>query len=167
MAEIYLSIGSNLGDRVRNLYKAVSMLTGKVQLRKISSFYQTIPVDYLEQPNFINMACSLETDLEPLLLLCFLKEIEIEMGRKPSVPMGPRIIDLDILLYDSQVIESANLTIPHSLMLQRAFVLVPLAEIAPDLVHPLARLNISSLLESLGPVHGVDLLHDPLEDGRP
>ncbi len=156
MQEVYLSIGSNLGDRVANIQTALAMLKEKTQLQKVSSLYETAPVDYLEQPSFINAACSLHTDLDPWPLLEFLKDIERAMGREPTVPQGPRVIDLDILLYGSLVVELPDLTIPHPRMAQRAFVLVPLAEIGLQLLHPVTGQSVANLLESLGPIEGVE-----------
>ena len=155
MQEVYLSIGSNLGDRVANIRTALSMLKEKTQLQKVSSLYETAPVDYLEQPSFINAACSLHTDLDPWPLLELLKDIERGMGRRPTVHGGPRVIDLDILLYGTLVVELPDLTIPHPRMAQRAFVLVPLAEIGLQLLHPVTGQSVASLLESLGPIEGV------------
>ena len=139
MAEttVYLSLGSNLGDREKNLRTAIAALAdAKVRVTRVSSFYETEPVDLREQPWFLNCAVQGETELPPLDLLRALRGIESRMGSKKLVPKGPRLIDLDILLYDNQTIETPELQVPHPRMLTRKFVLAPLAEIAPTLKHP-------------------------------
>lgn len=139
MAEttFYLSLGSNLGDRQKNLRTAVAVLVdAKVRLTRVSSLYETEPVDLREQPWFLNCVVQAEADITPLELLHALHEIESHMGSKKLVPRGPRLIDLDILLYDDATIDTPELQVPHPRMLQRKFVLVPLAEIAPNLKHP-------------------------------
>ena len=139
MAEttVYLSLGSNLGDREKNLRTAIAALAdAKVRVTRVSSFYETEPVDLREQPWFLNCAVQGETELPPLDLLRALRGIESRMGSKKLVSKGPRLIDLDILLYDNQTIETPELQIPHPRMLTRRFVLAPLAEIAPTLKHP-------------------------------
>ena len=138
MAEtVYLSLGSNLGDREKNLRSAIATLAdGKVRVTRVSSFYETEPVDLLEQPWFLNCVVQGETDVSPLDLLRALRGIEARLGSNKLVPKGPRLIDLDILLYGDQVIDTQELQVPHPRMLLRKFVLVPLAEIAPNLKHP-------------------------------
>lgn len=134
---VYLSLGSNLGDREKNLRTAIAALAdAKVRVTRVSSFYETEPVDLREQPWFLNCAVQGETELPPLDLLRALRGIESRMGSKKLVSKGPRLIDLDILLYDNQTIETPELQIPHPRMLTRRFVLAPLAEIAPTLKHP-------------------------------
>ena len=138
MAEtVYLSLGSNLGDREKNLRSAIATLAdGKVRVTRVSSFYETEPVDLLEQPWFLNCVVQGETDASPLDLLRALRGIEARLGSNKLVPKGPRLIDLDILLYGDEVIDTQELQVPHPRMLLRKFVLVPLAEIAPNLKHP-------------------------------
>lgn len=139
MAEttIYLSLGSNLGDREKNLRTAIAALAdGGVRVTRVSSFYETEPVDLREQPWFVNCAVQATTEAQPLELLRALRGIESQMGSKKLVPKGPRLIDLDILLYGDKTIDTPELQVPHPRMLQRKFVLVPLAEIAPNLKHP-------------------------------
>ncbi|OGO11952.1 MAG: 2-amino-4-hydroxy-6-hydroxymethyldihydropteridine diphosphokinase [Chloroflexi bacterium RBG_16_47_49] len=133
---IYLSLGSNLGDRLANLRTAISLLPPKIQTQAHSSVYETEPWGYSDQPAFLNLVTKANTPLDPFDLLTFLKEIEVSIGRQETFRFGPRLIDLDILFYDDLVLDTPKLTIPHPRIAQRAFVLVPLAEIAPDLLLP-------------------------------
>lgn len=134
---VYLSLGSNLGDRAANLRAAIAALPPAGTLvRQVSSFYETEPVDFLDQPWFLNCVVEGETNLEPLALLDSLHSIEARMGSKKKFAKGPRLIDLDILLYASESIETPELQVPHPRMLLRRFVLTPLAELAPGLKHP-------------------------------
>jgi 2-amino-4-hydroxy-6-hydroxymethyldihydropteridine diphosphokinase len=137
MATVYLALGSNVGDREENLRKAISRLgTSGVHVTKMSRVYETEPVDYLEQPWFLNGVLEAQTKLPARELLAALREIESQMGSKKPFAKGPRLIDLDILLYDNASIHTPELDVPHPRMLLRNFVLVPLAEIAPNLRHP-------------------------------
>jgi len=137
MATVYLALGSNIGEREKNLREALRRLDhAAIQVLKTSSIYETEPVDYLDQAWFLNAVLEAQTDLSPTALLRALRKIESSMGCKKAFAKGPRLIDLDILLYDDATIETPDLQIPHPLMLQRNFVLVPLAEIAPGLRHP-------------------------------
>ncbi len=149
MAKGYLCLGSNLGDRESNLRAALEALRAEVTIERLSSVYETEPVGYLEQPRFLNMVCSGVTGLDPLALLSVVKRIEASLGRVPSFRNGPRLIDIDILLYDDRVIATGELIIPHPRMIERAFVLVPLIEIAPELVHPATGQRISDLVPSV------------------
>lgn len=134
---VFLSLGSNVGDREENLRAAIAALPELgVQTKNISSIYETEPVDLLEQPWFLNCVVAGETTVPPEALLRELRELERLMGSKKLVARGPRLIDLDILVYGRQTIESPELQVPHPRMLLRRFVLAPLAEIAPDLKHP-------------------------------
>lgn len=136
-AEIYLSLGSNLGDRKANLRGAIAALPGAgVQVQRVSSFYQTEPLDFPAQRWFLNCVVEAETQLLPLPLLHALRHVEFQMGSRKFVPRGPRRLDLDILLYGRAAICLPELQVPHPRMRERAFVLAPLAEIAPDLAHP-------------------------------
>lgn len=156
LANAYLGLGSNLGDREQNLLRALSLLSTKVEVRRISSIYETEPVGYEEQPLFLNLVCQIATLLSPRELLNFAKEIEAAMGRVPSGQRNsPRLIDIDILLYGSESIESPDLTIPHPRLEERAFVLIPLAEIAPDLIPPQLGKSIAQLADKVGGKSGV------------
>ena len=141
----YLSMGSNLGDRIANLRKAISSLPPKLIPLVQSSIYETEPWGYSEQPVFLNMVVKGETELGPHDLLDFLKQLEVSIGRRETFRFGPRFIDLDILFYDDLVLETPDLVIPHPRIAERAFVLVPLAEIAPDLYHPAVGKSIQGL----------------------
>lgn len=135
LAIAYLGLGSNLGDREQNLAQALRLLSLEVTIDRVSSVYETEPVGYGEQPLFLNAVCQVSTNLSPQELLILAKSIEAKLGRLPSFANASRPIDVDILFYDDQLIETQDLTIPHPRLVERAFVLIPLAEIAPDLVH--------------------------------
>ena len=147
---VYLGLGSNLGDRAANLREALRRLSPLARLEEVSSLYETVPVGEEEQPPFYNAVCRVVTALEPEALLRHLKEIESAIGRRPGPRWGPRPIDLDILLYGDRVLEQEDLVIPHPLLAERAFVLVPLAELAPDLAHPVLGKPMRELLSVLG-----------------
>src|ERR1700689_4446169 len=134
---VYLSLGSNVGDRDENLKAAIAALPAAgVQVWRVSSFYETEPVDYLDQAWFLNCVVQAETELPPLELLRRLRGVEARMGSKKLIAKGPRLIDIDILLYGQETMDTPELQVPHPRMAQRRFMLVPLAEIAPGLRHP-------------------------------
>jgi 2-amino-4-hydroxy-6-hydroxymethyldihydropteridine diphosphokinase len=141
---IYLSLGSNLGDRAQNLRSAIRHLVPKIHMISQSSIYETEPWGYPDQPTFLNQVIKADTSLEPAALLAFLKETEVLMGRQETFRFGPRLIDLDILFYDDLILDTPILTIPHPRIAERAFVLIPLAEIDPDMRHPI---NHKTILE--------------------
>jgi 2-amino-4-hydroxy-6-hydroxymethyldihydropteridine diphosphokinase len=147
MSIVYIGIGSNLGKREENCERAISFLINNgITIIKKSSLINTEPWGFEDQPAFVNMAVSAETDLTPDKLLTLIKEIEVNMGRTATVHWGPRIIDLDILFYDNLVFASPDLSIPHPQIEERDFVLKPLEEIAPDLVHPVLKKSMKELL---------------------
>jgi 2-amino-4-hydroxy-6-hydroxymethyldihydropteridine diphosphokinase len=153
--KVYLGLGANLGDRQGNLLRAVELLSQWGQIEELSSLYESEPVGYLEQPPFLNAVCELTTTLTAEELLAVVKNIESALGRTPSFRNAPRPIDIDILFYGEQVMNSPHLTVPHPGLEERAFVLVPLAEIAPDLVHPVSGITVREMMERLGSLKGV------------
>jgi 2-amino-4-hydroxy-6-hydroxymethyldihydropteridine diphosphokinase len=146
---VYIALGTNLGDRLANLRAAIKALPPEITVLTESHIYETPPWGYEDQPAFLNMVVKAETELEPEPLLKYLKQLEIELGREHNVRWGPRLIDLDILFYDNLVLDSPPLAIPHPRLHERAFVLVPLADVAPDLIHPLLQRSIRDLLAEL------------------
>jgi 2-amino-4-hydroxy-6-hydroxymethyldihydropteridine diphosphokinase len=146
---VYLSLGSNVGDREKNLHDAIQRMGALGRVVSLSSFYETEPVEFTSQPWFLNCAVSLETTQTAAQLITTLLDIEREMGRQRTEVKGPRIIDIDILLFGNEIVNSRELTIPHPAMQQRRFVLEPLAEIAPTVRHPVLKKTIRELLDEL------------------
>lgn len=150
MKKVYFSLGANLGDRERALEDAIHQLHGSdLRVLRISSVFETEPLDVPGQPWFLNLVVEAETELFPMQLLSRIQRVEQQLGRKRLAARGPRTIDIDILLYSGFVIQSSKLEIPHPRMTERRFVLEPLAELAPELRHPLVKRTVRDLLGTL------------------
>ncbi len=149
MERVFIALGSNLGNRQDNLNRALAALAATVAITARSSVYETDPAYVLDQPSFLNMVVAGDTALPARSLLSELKRIEVDIGRVPTRRNGPRVIDLDILYYGNQVIETGRLVVPHPRLSERLFVLEPLAEIAPDMRHPGSDLTARAMLERL------------------
>ena len=162
MTVAYLALGGNVGDRAANIARALDLLGARgIRVRDVSPVYETDPVGYADQPRFLNAACRVETALTPRELLAAVKAVEAEVGRTPTFVSGPREIDLDIILYGDTVLDEPDLVIPHPRMAQRAFVLVPLADIAADAAHPTLSATVAELLAAVGGREGVRLWAPP------
>ena len=151
----YLSLGSNIGDRAGNLNAAIDRLRAFGEVVAVSSFYETEPVEFTAQAWFLNCAVALNTEKTPQELLAGILDIEQQLGRRRGQEKGPRIIDIDILLFGDLIVEDPGLTIPHPAMHERRFVLEPLAEIAPDVRHPVLKRTIRELRDALPPGQAV------------
>ena len=143
---VYLALGSNVGDRLANLKEAIVALTPQMEVKAKSQVYETPPWGYEDQAKFLNQVVRVKTYLEPEPLLKHLKRLEVALGRKESVPNGPRLIDIDILFYDELVLYSPALVIPHPRLHERAFVLLPLMDLDPELVHPVNKKSVREML---------------------
>ena len=166
---VYICVGSNIGDKVRNCQEGIDTLTrnGTARLKVRSGFYRTEPVDYKDQDWFVNVVAKIETGLTPFDLLKVLKEIERKVGRtSDTVRFGPRILDMDIILYDDLILETSELVIPHPRMHKRSFVLTPLCAIGSDIVHPVLgkdmkclRDNLKDKEQGVAPIDAFSLFH--------
>ncbi|MEN0641676.1 2-amino-4-hydroxy-6-hydroxymethyldihydropteridine diphosphokinase [Alkalicoccobacillus gibsonii] len=157
MANVYLSLGSNMESRIGYLEKAISKLRlmKDSEVTAISSIYETDPVGYIDQPSFLNLVVCLKTTLPPFELLAETQQIENELGRKREIRWGPRTIDLDILLYDQENMKMESLTLPHPRMWQRSFVIIPLLEVAPDLSFDVQGVTLKQVYDQLQDKEGV------------
>ncbi len=152
---VYLGLGSNMGNRQDNLDRALDLLSQRLRIGKVSSIYDTEPIGNVNQPHFLNLACQVYTRLAPRELLTLAKGIELKLGRALGKSNAPRPIDIDILFYGDLVVETPELVIPHSRLTERAFVLVPLDEIVPELVHPVSGKTVKELMSAVTEVQGV------------
>lgn len=152
---VYLALGSNLEDRLANLKQAISSLTPQLEVKAKSQVYETPPWGFEDQPKFLNQVIKANTYLDPEPLLKHLKRLEVALGRKESFPNGPRLIDIDVLFYDDLVLNKPSLSIPHPRLHERGFVLLPLMDIAPDLVHPVHKKTVREMA-ALANVEGIE-----------
>jgi 2-amino-4-hydroxy-6-hydroxymethyldihydropteridine diphosphokinase len=157
LATAYIGLGANLGDRTAMLRTAVQRLETLGRITGVSSLYETEPVGYLEQPAFLNAVVALDTELAPVDLLQALLGIERDLGRRRSFPNAPRTLDLDLLLVDDVTLDTSDFTLPHPRLHERAFVLVPLAELAPEMVHPVSGRTVREMLRVLPNRGGVEV----------
>ena len=152
---IYLALGTNLGDRSANLKQAIAALTPQMEVKAKSSVYETPPWGFEDQPKFLNQVIKAKTYLDPEPLLKHLKRLEVALGRKESFLNGPRLIDIDLLFYNNLVVDKPSLVIPHPRLHERGFVLLPLMDLAPDLVHPVKKKSVREML-ALCNVEGIE-----------
>ena len=146
---VFLALGTNLGDRESNLSRARELLSQRMKIIDASPIYITPPWGFEEQPDFLNQVLQVQTEIAPRPLLRYLKKIESKMGRVKTFRNGPRLIDIDILFYGQRVVKSSKLSIPHPRLHERAFVLVPLNDIAPDFVHPVLNITVETMLSEI------------------
>ncbi|HSH02949.1 MAG TPA: 2-amino-4-hydroxy-6-hydroxymethyldihydropteridine diphosphokinase [Anaerolineae bacterium] len=161
MHQVYLSLGTNLGRRRSNLQKAIWDMAEMMVIQALSPVYETKPWGGVAQPTYLNMCLTAQTSLEPRPLLNALKKLENKLGRQPTIRWGARQIDIDILFFDDLVCEEADLIIPHPHLLERAFVLIPLNDIAPHYVHPVVNESVATLCQRVD-ASGVSLIREPL-----
>ena len=166
MTDVYLGVGSNLGDKRENIRKALGLLREKCEVRAVSSLYNTEPVGFADQDWFLNAAVKIETELVPGDLRSFLRSIEERLGKKSVRKNGPRTIDLDILFYGNRTINELGLTIPHPRLHERLFVLAPLDEICPAFVHPLLHRSVRDLRSRVKDEHRVEKLPEDSEEWK-
>lgn len=161
---VYLGMGTNLGDRLQQIKQAVHLLRriNGVKVTKLSSIYETEPVGYLEQPHFLNLVCEIQTTLTPTHLFAQIQMIEQRLKRVRTVRWGPRTIDIDILLFGSRIIHQPDLVVPHPRMLQRSFVMVPLAELVHDLIIPGTARTVAQWRKMLSD-QAITLVHEPIQ----
>src|SRR5687767_8316771 len=152
---VYLALGTNLGDRSANLKQTIAALTPQLEVKAKSQVYETPPWGFEEQPKFLNQVVKANTYLDPEPLLKHLKRLEVALGRQESFPNGPRLIDIDLLFYDNLVLNKPSLVIPHPRLHERGFVLLPLLDIAPNLVHPVHQKTVQELV-ALVNVEGIE-----------
>ena len=152
---VYLALGSNLGNRLINIKQAVSALSPQIDVQAKSYVYETPPWGYEDQPRFLNQAIKAKTYLEPERLIKHIKRLEVTLGRKDSFQNGPRLIDIDILFYDDLILNTGSLVIPHPRLHERGFVLLPLMDIDPDLVHPVTQKSVREMV-TLSDVQGIE-----------
>ena len=168
MKRVYLSLGSNLGDRIGTIRRALDQLAAAgIEVRRVSSYYRTEPVEFRQQPWFVNCVAEVSTDLFPLQLLKALQRVERDLGRRRGINKGPRTIDIDILLYENGVVRSQALNIPHESMAERRFVLVPLAELAAGLRHPVTERTVAEMLNETADSSQVIRIHPQGAAGGP
>lgn len=149
MNDIFLGLGTNLGERDENLQRAVDGLAAEMAVTAVSPVYETPPWGITDQPDFFNICVAGQTTQPPHDLLAFIKQLEQELGREPTYRWGPRLIDIDLLFYDDKTIDDGPLTVPHPRLHERAFVLAPLADIAPDFVHPVRHQTVAEMLSQV------------------
>lgn len=152
---VFLALGTNLGEREANLRSALDQLAPQVEVTAVSRLYETAPAYVLDQPNFLNITLEGQTDLSPEALLDYLKGLEDQLGREKSRRYGPRLIDLDILFFEAITLDTPRLTLPHPRLAERAFVLRPLTDIAPDFIHPVLHQSIRELAAALPADDGI------------
>lgn len=161
-AIVFLGLGSNVGAREEHLRDGLALLTNSMEIKEVSSVYETEPWGYTKQPRFLNMVCKAFTTMAPLDLLTFCQQVEAHIGRTPTFRYGPRELDVDILAYGDRVIETPTLRVPHNNLADRAFVLVPLVEIVTDWEHPESGKTAKQMLKEVSGVKGVVLWSPPI-----